>query len=114
MEIFSHHFWLLWSAPLVHVERLLGAHDDVYRYGKGKPVHHLCDLLLWNAMFVPPGRNTTQCSAVSFHKFTCQHRVYKVFLSLCSKSLYNRSILMEIKVVSLTKVCYFNLARSPW
>lgn len=39
---------------LVHVERLLRTHDNIYGYGKRETVHHLCNLLMWNTVFVPP------------------------------------------------------------
>ncbi len=44
----------LWSMSLVHVWWLLGIHDDIDGHMKRKTIHHLCDLLLRNAVLVPP------------------------------------------------------------
>lgn len=51
----------LLCCSLVHVEWLLRTHDDVYGYGKCETVHHLCDLLMWNTMFIPPRRKHSRC-----------------------------------------------------
>lgn len=42
------------SVSLVHVLRLLRVQDDVHGDGRGEAVQHLLDLLLRNAVFVPP------------------------------------------------------------
>lgn len=44
---------LLGSTPRVHVRWFLWIHDDVYRNGSWKSIHHLCNLLVRNTMFVP-------------------------------------------------------------
>lgn len=93
--------WLLWI------------HDDVYRYGKWKMSHHLCNLLLWNTVLVPPRRKTIEWGGVTFSKISLQlntiqprsqtgweackiickrivyqQHFYKVFLSLWTNILY--------------------------
>lgn len=57
--ISPHHVWLICSMSLAHMRRLLWIHDDVNRNGKWKPVQHLCDLLLWNTVLVPPKGKTS-------------------------------------------------------
>lgn len=49
------HLWLFTSTSLVHMRRLLWIHDNVDGNGKWKAIHHVCDLLLGNAVFIPPG-----------------------------------------------------------
>lgn len=57
--ISPHHVWLICSTSLAHMWRLLWIHDDIDRNGKWKPIQHLCDLLLWNTVLVPPKGETS-------------------------------------------------------
>lgn len=59
ISVSPHCLWPLWWMPLVHVGRLPWAHDNVYGYGKREAIQHLCDLLLGNAVLVPPWGRTS-------------------------------------------------------
>lgn len=66
--ISPHHVWLICSTLLAHVRRFLWIHDDVDRNGEWKPIQHLCDLLLWNTVLVPPKGKTSVWNAVGFYR----------------------------------------------